>query len=337
MSSLRDPEDDVWNHPLIFESQTDLYDWLNHASLQDLGSVDSLSFTLTLPSQFDSSVEHEALRAALAVLPNVRAFSIYKCSDEGYGRDYHEFYDAVLRRIPKYYPNLKSVAAHTNDHSLDFLRQLPRLRKLQFTGFALSTPMETLSILSRLRHLVHIELMPSLPYSFLAQDARPTRNNPCLTREVLRSLRQLRHMTLRQNAHPEPTSLFSLPFLSALQGGLSRSSSPLTRLSVDLSDFAPDASLARTFGTFVGASNLRRLSIAYGAGAGAGADLEVLAALPRRLVELKVDRADAGGLEVLLAARREGKLPGLKTVGIAGLEDGEVCEAWEKLLMCDGY
>jgi hypothetical protein len=314
MSNHQDPEAEVFGKPLVFESQHDLYEWLLQACATDLSEIDSLSFTLILPSIHDPELELENVQAAMRALPNVGSFAMYKRLEDCSNATHHKLYDDILRRISKIYPKLVAIGVHTDDHSLNFLRSFEHLRKLQFTGFAASTPMETLAVLSRLRHLVHIEIVPALHSS-----VSPTRGAPCLSREVVRSLRHLKHMTLRESRASDPSApaFFTMPFLMSLTG---MARVPLTRLSVELTDFAPDSRVAQQFGAFLAASHLKRLSVLWGDG-GAGADAEMLSKLPRSLVHLVFNRIHVNGLEMVAEKKRAGQLPFLADVTIKAAEE----------------
>jgi hypothetical protein len=315
MSNHHDPEVDSWKRPLFLETQLELFEWLLQASAEDISEVDSLSFTLIVPSHFDAELEFENIKTGLRKLPNVKSFSIHKRPEDCLNRTHHQLYDDILRCLGRIYPRLHSVGAHTDDHSLNFLRSLEHLRILQFTGFATNTPMETLSVLSRLRHLVHIEIVPSLNRT----GPSPTRGAPCLSREVLRSLRNLHHMTLRETRATDASApaFFTTPFLLSLA---SMRRAPLSRLSVDLTDFAPDPGVAQTFGGFLASSHLRQLSLLWSEG-GAGANSEILACLPRSLVHLSFNRVDVGGLETINWKRKAKMLPSLQELNIKVMEE----------------
>jgi len=174
-----------------------------------------------------------------------------------------------------------------------------------------------LSVLLRLRYLTHIEIIPSLG------GVSPSRGQPCLSREVMRSLRNLRHLTLRESLASDPSApiFFTSSFLLSL-AGMTRS--PLSRLSVDLTDFAPDPRTTQVFGAYLAGSNVKRLNIEWGEG-GSGADAALLNQLPRELQVLRVNRIDTQGLELLAWRKRSNSLPALKELTIlASEEDREV-------------
>jgi hypothetical protein len=315
MRNYHDPEADYWKRPIAFETQLELYQWLLQVRAEELSEVDSLSFTLMVPSHFDAELELENVKTALRKLPNVKYLFLHKRPEDTFNRTHHQLYDEILRSLGRIYPRLHAIGAHTDDHSLNFLRSLEHLRKLQFTGFATNTPMETLSVLSRLRHLVHIEIVPTLN----STAPSPTRGVPCLSREVLRSLRNVKHITLRETRAIDISApaFFTIPFLQSL-AGMTRA--PLTRLSVELTDFAPDDSVVQTFGSFLASSHLRQLSLHWGNG-GSASEAALLDALPRSLVHLSVNRVDVVGLETVSWKRRARMLPSLQGLTIKLMEE----------------
>lgn len=317
MSSQGESEDTTFEPTLSFESQAGLITWIQRASSNDLAEVDSLTLTITAPQSSNVNVESSNILAAFRALHRVKYLCLRKTQDSCSNPSHTYLYDSILRNISQCYPKLTFFAIHTNHHSLDSLRSLTHLRTLQFTGFTTSTPMESLSSLARLRHLAHIILVPSP----CQHRSSPT---SCLTREVLRSLRTLRHITLRESTSDddEAPTLFNTPFIAAL-AGMTRA--PLARLSIELGDSAPDESISRTFGAFLATSHLRRLNVHWGEG-GAGADVWLLGCLPRSMRVVRVNRLDADGLEYLAERRKGGTLPLLSDVviQISG-EDRAVC------------
>jgi hypothetical protein len=317
MSSQSGSEDTAFESTLSFESHGVLIAWSRRASSSQLADVDSLTVTITSPQTSNLHVESSTILNALQAFPRIRHLSLPKGPEDCSDPSHTQLYDLVLRTIHQCCPKLTFLSIYTNHHSLDFLRPLTHLRTLQFTGFTTSTPMESLSSLARLRHLAHIILIPS-PCQHRHSPS------PCLTREVLRSLRTLHHITLRENnvdPNDETPTIFDASFIAAL-AGMTRA--PLVRLSIDLGDSTPEESVSRTFGAFLATSHLRQLNVHWGDG-GAGADVWVMGCLPRSMRIVKVNRLDADGLEYLLQRRRGGTLPLLSEVIVqVESEDAEV-------------
>jgi hypothetical protein len=310
----------------VFETQNDLYTWITRADTEHLSDVDALSFSVKLDNDASLDEERENLQIALLALPKIRSLSLYKSIEDSHRPAYHALYDSILWKLGKLYPGLRSLAVHTDDHMLGFLRSLPRLQRLQFTGFSQSSPMETLEVLTHLRHMVDLQVTPTLgparPDGAVLLRAPPAARHPCLTREVLRGLRGLRAMTLRESraANPAAPAFFTGAFLRAMAGAPSARAG-LVLLNVALDDFAPDDGEVQLLASFLAASRLRSLTIRWPGGV-AG---EILGALPRTVEELCFVGLSAASLAILAARKRAGQLPALEilTVTVAE-EDREV-------------
>lgn len=320
----------MYNRPLTFESQQDLFIWLDKIGSSDLLNVDALSFCVKLETSqtpdFDGNSDHieagvenelKLLQSALRKLPNVTTLAVYKhLSDDR--PEYLRLYNRILQSLSNLYPRLKSLAAHTDSLTLDFLRHLPLIERLQFTGFSESSPMETEAILSHLRHLKDIELIPSLrPPGFQPSSSRRNTLKPSLSRDVLRNLR-IKSLDINESQKINRSApAFWTPSFLGILPALNRHS--LTRFGVVLDDFAPDANCVHMFCDFLRQSHLRDLTVEWES----AADIvsRILEALPRSLNSLRLGRTvgDETVLTVLneLSSRKEaGRFPNLQELVI---------------------
>jgi hypothetical protein len=321
----------MYRQPLAFESQYDLYVWLERVGTSNLQNVDALSICIKLEdnrpvaerngnySQHSVVAGDELGRIQLAFqhMPNVTTLAVYKhLSDER--MEYMQLYDGVLRSLNRMFPHIKSLAAHTDSHSLDFLRHMCSIERLQFTGFASSSPMETEAILSHLRHLTEIEIIPSLrSRDYRPPSPRRTSLQPCLSREVLRSLR-LTGLIIHESQslnHSAP-EFWTAVFLQVIPA-LRRHS--FTKFGVVLDDFAPDANCAELFCTFLKQSHIQNLTVEWDGAIDIASD--VLDALPRALIFLRLGRlvgsiAAATLLNEISIRKTSGQIPNLREVVI---------------------
>jgi hypothetical protein len=321
--------DGVFARPLAFESQHELHAWLAHSSSVDQQQVDALSFTLIHSEDSDLELEKDAMIQSLQYLPNVRSLAVYKLPQDRYRNVHRQLYDELLRRTAKLWPRLESIAVHTDDHHLGFLRGLQYLRKLQFTGFSASSPMETSAILSHLRHLTDVEIIPALgppgprnnmsaAYSVSASSQSSTRN-PSLTREVLRSLRGLKSFTLREAraTNPSAPAFFTSTFLLGLASATSGVS--LSKVTVELADFSPDPEAELRFAQFLAGSHVKHVDIQWGdfnTNRGSVGEV-VMEALPRTVVTVRTRGLGRGeALKKLAEKRRTGTLKDLIEITI---------------------
>jgi hypothetical protein len=295
--------DGLFHHPLVFESQHDLYQWLNESKEIDAQQVDAISFSLALDNTQSPVVEKAALFKYMGLLPNLRSLSVYKLSADRYNSSYNQLYDDFLKQVSKLWPKLEVIAAHTDDHHLNFLRGLQHLRKLQFTGYSTASPMETATVLTGLRYLTDIELFPALGPTIPPQrTVIPETNTPqsafltsqtdssssssfaetppalfpnrypsrtttrlSLNREVLRNLRGLRSFTIRENldSTSKSSAFFTEPFLLALASATSRGN--LMSFSVELKS-VPTKETETRFKEWVSRSRIRHLDVQWGLG-----------------------------------------------------------------------
>jgi hypothetical protein len=317
----------MYRRPLTFESQEYLYTWLEQSETSNLHNVDALSVCLKLDDtaalansndihgyrSVAAENELSRMQRALELMPNITTLAIYKhLADER--PEYRQLYDEILRSLGRLFPQLKSLAIHTDSHSLNFLRHLPAIQRLQFTGFAASSPMETEAILSHLRHLQDIEIIPSLrSIDCSPPSPRRTLLQPCLSREVLRSLR-CKGLSINesQTLSPSAPSFWTPTFLHAMPS-LRRHC--LTKFGVVLDDFAPDAKCVGLFCSFLRQSHVQDLTVEWDG----AADIlnDVLDALPRSLVSIRLGRfvgmvAVLTLLDEISQRKTNGLVPGLK-------------------------
>jgi hypothetical protein len=223
----------------------------------------------------------QKIAVALSRFKSIKRFALYK---PGAVRSYlyRDFYELALVKLTQQYPTLYSLAFHSDQHSLDFLKRLQTLRRLRFTGHSKSTPMETLNILSRLRHLTDIELIQSIrPKVVGGLEVEPNLPNfISMTREVIREFRGLKGISIeersRQDASP---TFFNSGFLQTLIYGQRTS---LQRLLVSL-DFVPSPSIRQLFEALLAVSSIRHLEISWPM-----LDADVVDSLPRSLETLRV-------------------------------------------------
>jgi hypothetical protein len=289
----------VLDTPITFNSQYDLVEWIStvgslypkrvrrlHLTIQDLevlpASRDSghLSWpSLSLLELYQS--EAEKVVELLSRLPNLTELSLLK-PESVRSYLYTDYYLAILRRVTTDLPFLNAVQFHSDEHPLSFIRTLPSLKKLSFTGYSRNSPMEALGVLSRLRHLEELEIiLPSTPTVFGGLEIEMALPKTLsLTREVIRDLRGLKSFTLRERKDPQNTApVFCTPrFIQALD---STHRPHLLKLKIDL-DFTPDIPTQRAIRALCSSSNLKHVDIVW-----PGLRGDLLNSLPKSLVSLR--------------------------------------------------
>lgn len=289
----------VLDTPISFKSQYDLVEWISavggaypkrvrklHLILQDLevlpASRDSghLSWpSLSLLELYQS--EAEKVVELLTRLPRLTELSFLQ-PESVRSYLYTDYYLAILRRVTAGLPYLNAVQFHSDGYPLSFIKTLPGLRKISFTGYSRNSPMETASIFSRLRHLEELEIiLPSTPSVFGGLELETTLPKTLsLTREVIRELRGLRSFTLqeRKNQHNSSPRFCTAHFIQALDS-VHRSS--LQALRIDL-DFTPEVTTQRAIRALCSSSHLKHIDIVW-----PGMRGDLLNSLPKTLISLR--------------------------------------------------
>jgi hypothetical protein len=195
---------------------------------------------------------------------------------------YTDYYLAILRRVTADLPYLTMVQFHSDEYPLTFIKTLPGLRKISFTGYSRNSPMETASIFSRLRHLEELEIiLPTTPKVFGGLELETALPKTLsLTREVIRDLRGLKSFTLRErnNQYNLSPVFCTAHFIQALD---STHRPSLQHLKIDL-DFTPDITTQRAIRALCSSSHLRRIDIIW-----PGMRGDLLNSLPKTLTSLR--------------------------------------------------
>jgi hypothetical protein len=293
----------IYQRQLVFDSQADLFHWMEGIDRRHLDHIQSIQLTIddlevaesdlddrmlspAPPTWGDYHEEAQKIHDACMDLPAVTEIIIRRhyapCSQLQ-----HDFYELILSRVPRQWPALRRLSFDGAEGSIRFLKMLPELRAIAFTGFSKSTPMETVTVLSRLRHLTDIELI--LPNSSLASQLgsgtpgiSPAQS---LTREVIKSLRGLRCFTIRERRLDlgHRSAFFDKDFLQALD---SAHRSSLRTLNVWL-DFTPDTRSQRALHALLSASSLKNLRLEW-----PDFSEQLLDFLPRTLTSIRMPVCD---------------------------------------------
>jgi hypothetical protein len=310
--------------PLVFQSQTELFIWLEQVQNRKLDGVRTLTLYLqdldisSLDDEFSWPIlspmelyqlEADKILSMLKPMSGVRELSIYHVANvQSYL--YENFVTMVLKKIPAQFFNLKSFSYHSDGHPVDFLKSLTSLRELRFTGYSKSTPMETLSVLSRLRHLRSVELIPPvIPEvigGFGLDSALPTTLS--VTRDVIRGLRRLESLTIREASdYLMSPAYMTATFVKSID---SRHRMSLQRFEISIT-FTPDTSCQRALQSLLLHSSMRHISLVW-----PKLNDRMMEALPRTTETLRVspfsDRAPHWVLKEVQRRRKE--LPNLHTV-----------------------
>jgi hypothetical protein len=267
---------------------------------------------ISIPSPFRETEYERHLRQiieALQTMPNLRSLSIYK-SPSSSSPYLNLLYATVLSKVGRLCPSIQRFAFHSTGHSLSFLKHMSKLQTIEFSGYSKNSPMETIAVLLRLRHLQDLELIHT-PVPLDATTASYDSSTPCLTREVIRSLRGLKTVTIRESLAYDGASptLFTPEILSPL---ISVHRLTLHRLGIDL-DFEPSSANQAMFMSVLSTSQIKSLSVQW-----PGLDDKILDHLPLSLINLSLP--SLGGIppeSVLLELdSRKKNVPHLREVTI---------------------
>lgn len=314
----------LFERPLVFQSQMELFIWLEQVQDRNLSGVKALTLYIQdldiLSMEDDLSwpnvslmelyqLEADKILSMLKPLSNVRELSIYH-SKSVQSYLYETFFTMVLKKIASQFPGLKSFSYHSDGHPVDFLKSLTNLRELRFTGYSKSSPMETLGALSRLRYLKSVELIapviPEVNGGIDIDSGLPSILS--MTRDVVKGLRRLEKLTIREVSD----YLMSPAFLTAsfMQSIDSRHRTSLQRLEV-IVKFTPDAACQRAIQTLLQGSSIRHVGLVW-----PKLDDRMIRTLPRAMEVLRIcpvsNRPPAWALIELRERRLE--LPNLHTL-----------------------
>ncbi|QDS75478.1 hypothetical protein FKW77_004516 [Venturia effusa] len=262
--------------PLVFRSQTELFTWLEQVQDRNLEGVKSLTLSVqdldVLCLEDDLSwpnaslmelyqLEADKILSLLKPLSGVHDLSIYhSASVQSYL--YETFFTMVLKKLGHQFPDLRTFSYHSDGHPIDFLKSFTNLRELRFTGYSKSTPMETLSALSRLRHLSSVELIPpvipKVNGGIDIDSGLPSILS--MTREVVKGIRRLERLTIREVSD----YLMSPVYLTAsfIQSIDSRHRVSLQSFEVAVK-FTPDAFSQRAIQNLLQSPGLRHVGLVW--------------------------------------------------------------------------
>ncbi|TID25132.1 hypothetical protein E2P81_ATG04236 [Venturia nashicola] len=312
--------------PLVFQSQTELFIWLEQVRDRNLEGVKSLTLYVRdldmLSLEDDLSwpnaslielyqLEADKILSMLKNLSGVKDLRIYHPSSvQSYL--YGSFFTMILKKVASLFPGLRTFSYHSDGHPVDFLKSFTNLRELRFTGYSKSTPMETLSTLSRLRHLTRVELIPpvipEVNGGIDIDSGLPSTLS--MTRDVIKGVRRLERLSIREVSD----YLMSPAYLTAsfIQSVDSRHRTVLQKFEVVVK-FTPDASCQRAIQNLLRSSALRHVALVW-----PKLDERIVRTLSRSLQTLRVapfvNRPPHMVLTGLQARRSE--LPNLHTVSL---------------------
>jgi hypothetical protein len=161
----------LFERPLGFRSQSVLFDWLDKVPHKPLSQPKELSITiqeadlrslLVVPAliHHPSDPPLQKLYSALGHLPRIETITIRTIV----GRQsflYREFFRKFLVLATLRYPHLLAITLEGNFHHQDlaFLSGFKYLQRLSFDGVSASSPMETVQILSGLKHFTNLSIV----------------------------------------------------------------------------------------------------------------------------------------------------------------------------------
>ncbi|OCL11703.1 hypothetical protein AOQ84DRAFT_180532 [Glonium stellatum] len=334
----------IFKRHLKFISQAELHRWLGIVDTQNLHHVTSISLQLQdidlspllspLPNQDAPQLlcwdlyekELENLARALRKLPNIRSFAILKPKpSQMHSYLYREFLCSFSALVGKCYLKLRHLTLHEDQQTLAFLVSMQSLRKFRFSGSSITSPAETLSILSQMPQLTELEIFTQ-PHVKLVGEYRPDPSYgryQSLTPDVLRSIRPLKSFAIheRSGLDVSATAFFNPAIFDALRDSHGFSLRTL-RLSLD---FTPDLSSFSAFRQFITESSVQHLEIDW-------PDLEPEALdglLPRSLRSLCVSvESSTSAFDVIWEIiRSKLELPALHEVAIVA--DWELLEYYD--------
>ncbi|KAI9851265.1 MAG: hypothetical protein M1838_004099 [Thelocarpon superellum] len=273
----------LFQRPVTFASQYDLYEWMRRRGSSQLHHVKCLGITVVdikghqrvkdvAPSGKDGSISPIArlyedevgeLSSAMQHLSGVRDLSIFKPRNSHY-HAYRHFSRSFCAVSALRWPRLQRLSCQLDHVALDFLTSFPDLRSLRFSGFSATPPRETLQILSSLRRLDELELIGPPPGLFFQQRAGYTGPfiGQSLAPGVMRGLRPLRILTIcdvRDPASTEGEVFFVTEMLAAI---MESHGSSLRRLNLS-ADFTPSPTCLATLHGLLSASELQHLELGW--------------------------------------------------------------------------
>lgn len=326
----------LFRRPLIFRTQHDLYNWMQLVTSEWYKLVISLHIGITdvIDQSLRTAVEHSCVNTwdqyhadaqknffACLQFPNVVDYTLEPLF-EIRTDEQHEYLQLLLSRIPIQWPMLERIRFGSAGQKLSWLKSMPDLRMISSTGFSGSTPMETVTILSRLRHLTDLELeWPPRVHTAAGeltnnQIAKSGIKNQSFTRETIKGFRGLRRIRIheRKTLMSDPAAYFNNGFLQALDSSHRAS---LRTFEADL-NFAPSPAAERSIFNLLHLSSLRNIDLHW-----PGFNEQLLDFLPPSVVTLRIPpcppRLEPYCL-LVLAANRD-KLPCFRYMSVARSKD----------------
>jgi hypothetical protein len=270
----------LFQRPLHFAGQLDLYRWLHHAPPEFLTYTRELSLSIQdvdmrpllrpqSPAQAPSSgqlltwqlyeSEMDRLQQALQKLPNIKTITLTALSQHQ-SFLYREFLGKVLWLLGSLYPNLEDLRLEGNLHyqDLEFLSRLDRLQSFSFDGFSSSSPAETARVLASLENLTQLSIVSQS--ALLTPDHQLhscfTYKRQSLTGDVLRTFNKLASFSVTERTPRFSSTLFFTPeVLASLH-----THRTLNSLSVALSQ-APDTEVLLSLEAFLESSSIEELEL----------------------------------------------------------------------------
>ncbi|KAK5125834.1 hypothetical protein LTR85_012110 [Meristemomyces frigidus] len=162
----------LYQRPLTFESQTQLYDWIERSRSSNLKRVRSLTLRLgdiDLSPLFDSRPqtrtsawslyqgEVEKLHRAFSELPNVSDLTITP-PEAGHSQLLRSMYLSSMALVPRLYPELKHL---TVDDTEAVLEKVPCLTQLSSVSFTVASKVEQSASKERHDSAANLQKKPS--------------------------------------------------------------------------------------------------------------------------------------------------------------------------------
>jgi hypothetical protein len=333
----------LYQRPLIFRSQGELYTWLANTPLDLLDHVSEVILTIydvdlmpiftqeppvdrphTPPRLLTWNLYQAELRmleSSLRKLSKVKTITICAPADQ-HSFLYREFLTSVLQLLSALYPDLRDLRLVGNFHhqELTLLSNLAQLESFSFDGFSASLPITTADILRGLKYLKHLSLFsqPAMLTPITAIHSQFTTKRQ-VTGDVMRTISQLASFTVNEGAPAATTPwYFTSELLTSLHGH-----SGLNSLSIHLSQ-TPEEETLVALETFLDDSSIERLELDW-----PDLQLAVLETYTLLTTTLKVlwvrARSEADAFEILWSlfeCREAGELCSLeKVVLIRSTED----------------
>lgn len=327
----------LYQRPILFQSQSDLRQWLENKpeemlehvynfqlELQDV-DLTSLLIPTSLGDQPDRSgslrtwelyeLELYNLDQSFKRLSNVRVVTIRALTGRQ-TRLYDEFLANVLQMLGGHFAAMHELILEGNTHnqSMKFLESLKALKALSFDGFSASDPVEIAATLSKINVTrISIVSQPTLLTPIQSRHSNFTSKSQSFDGSVLRTTKQLMSFSITEPAATPATGglYFNSDILHSLQNH-----ETLSRLSLCLSYTPDEDALDRLRDCLKDSCSIERLELDW-----PHLESSISHIMTHRLKSLWLRVSDMKAASVILDTILESK------------KDGEVQGLWEIILI----